>query len=81
MVYEGYFRINSFSLSSYMNVRTKSYDVFVCNFINVVAVLNLTTKNGDLITKQYLLESMKHGNVQIFNDIIDLDLSITFGWF
>lgn len=44
MVYECYFRINSFSLSSYINVRTKNYDVFVCNFINVVAVLNLTTK-------------------------------------
>lgn len=79
MVCKGYFRINSFSLSSYINVRTKSYDVFVYNFINVVAVLNLTTKNRYLITKQYLLESMKHGNVQIFNTIIDLELSITFG--
>ena len=79
MVYESYFRINSFLLSSYMNVITKSYDVFVCNFINVVAVLNLTTKNRYLITKQYLLESIKHGNVQIFDNIIDLDLSITFG--
>lgn len=71
--------MNRFSLSSYINVRTKSYYVFVCNFINVVAVLKLTTKNGDLITKQYLLESMKRGNVQIFNDIIDLELSITVG--
>lgn len=79
MVYKGYLRMNRFSLSSYINVSTKSYYVFVCNFINVVAVLKLTTKNGDLITKQYLLESMKHGNVQIFNDIIDLELSITFG--
>lgn len=79
MVYEGYLRINRFSLSSYINVRTKGYYVFVCNFINVVDVLKLTTKDGDLITKQYLLESMKHGNVQIVNDIIDFDLSITFG--
>lgn len=79
MVYEGHLRMNRFSLSSYINVRTKGYYVFVCNFINVVAALKLTTKNGDLITKQYLLESMKHGNVQIFNDIIDLELSITFG--
>lgn len=71
--------MNRFSLSSYINVRTKGYYVFVCNFINVVDVLKLTTKNGDLITKQYLLESMKHGNVQIFNDIIDFDLSITLG--
>lgn len=71
--------MNRFSLSSYINVSTKGYYVFVCNFINVVAALKLTTKNGDLITKQYLLESMKHGNVQIFNDIIDLELSITFG--
>lgn len=79
MVYEGCLRMNRFSLSSYINVRTKGYYVFVCNFINVVDVLKLTTKNGDLITKQYLLESMKHGNVQIFNDIIDFDLSITLG--
>lgn len=52
MVCEGYFRINSFSLFSYINVRTKSYDVFVCNTIasKVFSLLH-TLSNADRILR------------------------------